>query len=173
MATRTALTLAALAALAAPLDAQEYPRPEDVATPEAAILAAYASLARPPGEKYDWERFRSLHLPSAVLVPNTEQTGGTSRVLTVQGFIDWIGQPDGGDGDRGFAEEQVHIDLDTYGDIAQAMSTYQKHFWEDERILGRGINSFNLVRIDGRWWIASIAWDEENGAGSIPHEYLP
>ena len=24
---------------------------------------------------------------------------------------------------------------------------------------------------DGRWWLASIAWDEENTAGPLPAEY--
>lgn len=155
--------------------AQEVPRPEDVASPEAAILAAYASIARAPGEDYDWDRFRSLHLPGALLLPNTEQTDGQPRVLSVQDFIDWIDGVTtvGGEGDQGFAEEQVHITLQRYGDIAQAMSTYQKHFWGDDEILGRGINSFNLVFREGRWWIVSIVWDEENGAGPIPADYLP
>jgi len=166
-----------LAALLVPTAAaaQEYPRAEDVASPEAAILAAYASIARAPGEDYDWERFRSLHLPEAVLVPNTEQTGGQPRVLSVQGFIDWIDgiTTVGGEDDLGFAEDQVHITVRRYGDIAQAMSTYQKHLWEDDEVLGRGINSFNLAFREGRWWIVSIAWDEENGAGPIPADYLP
>jgi hypothetical protein len=166
-----------LAALLVPTTgaAQDYPRAEDVASPEAAILAAYASIARAPGEDYDWDRFRSLHLPGALLVPNTEQTGGEPRVLSVQDFIDWADGVTtvGGEGDQGFAEEQVHNTLHRYGDIAQAMSTYQKHLWGDDEILGRGINSFNLVFREGRWWIVSIVWDEEDGAGPIPGDYLP
>lgn len=30
-----------------------------------------------------------------------------------------------------------------------------------------------LVWNEGRWWVASIAWDEEVGAGPIPDTYLP
>lgn len=168
-------TLLAALLIPAGASAQENPRAEDVASPEAAILAAYASIARAPGEDYDWDRFRSLHLPGALLLPNTEQTGGEPRVLSVEDFIDWIDGVTtvGGEDDQGFAEEQVHIVAQRYGDIAQAMSTYQKHFWGDDEILGRGINSFNLVFREGRWWIVSIVWDEENGAGPIPDDYLP
>jgi hypothetical protein len=40
-------------------------------------------------------------------------------------------------------------------------------------VLGRGINSIQMVRKDGRWWITSIIWDEETGAGPVPAKYLP
>jgi hypothetical protein len=176
MLARIGTTLVAVTSLAASAGvAQDLPRPEDVASPEAAILAAYASIARAPGEDYDWARFRSLHLPGALLLPNTEQTGGEPVVWTVDEFVAAVDQATdvGGEQDRGFAEEQVHITVNRYGDIAQAMSTYQKHYWDDDQILGRGINSFNLAYREGRWWIVSIAWDEENGAGPIPEAYLP
>lgn len=150
--------------------------PEDVASPEAIILAAYDAIGHAPGEGFDWDRFRSLHLPGAILLPNTEQTEGEERLYSVDEFIAWVESvmpPSGSEADLGFVEEQIHIDLEQYGDIAQAMSTYQKRFWDDDQILGRGVNSFGLVYRQGRWWIASIAWDEEDGAGPIPDAYLP
>jgi hypothetical protein len=165
----------ALALAAAPRPAQaQYPLASDVSSPEAIVTAAYDALARKPGEAFQWDRFRSLFLPQALLIPNTEQTGGAFRVLTPETFIDWIDSATsiGGPQDRGFAEEAIRTEVTRYGDVAQAFSSYQKHFWEDDRILGRGINSFQLVHHDGRWWIASIAWDEESGAGPIPEQYL-
>lgn len=112
-------------------------------------------------------------MPEATLISNVEQTGGTFAVLSVDGFIDWISSNTaiGGPNDRGFAEEGCHLQIDRYGDIANAMSTYQKHFYGDETILGRGINSFQLVWHDDRWWIVSIIWDETTGAGPIPEMY--
>jgi hypothetical protein len=149
--------------------------PADVATPEAIVLAAYASIQRAPGAPYQWDRFRSLFLPNAHLVPNTEQTDGTFTPLTVQGFIDWVDRvaPAGAEGDQGFAEVEVKHHVERYGDIAHVFSTYQKHYWDQDQILGRGINSFQLVRHRGRWWITGIVWDEETGAGPIPSRYLP
>lgn len=156
--------------------AQTGPRPTDVESPEAIVQAAYAAIAREPGQAFDWERFRSLFLPEARLIPNTEQRQGGFDVLTVDGFIDWIDDvtpPPGSENDRGFQEEQVSAEIVRYGDVAHVFSTYQKHFWGSDQILGRGINTFQLVQNGGRWWIAGIAWDEENGAGPIPAEYLP
>lgn len=173
-----AVVMAALAGSAAPCTLHGQgasPRPEDVESPEAIVSAAYDAIRRPPGRTYGWERFRSLFLPSARLIPNTEQTGGEFRVLTVQEFIDWVDGATrvGGPDDMGFTEEEVSSTTERYGDVAHVFSTYRKRFWDGEEILGRGINSFQLVRHDGRWWIAGIAWDEESGAGPIPDAYLP
>lgn len=147
--------------------------PDDVKSIENIVNATYASIERAPGSDYDWDRFRSLFLPEATLISNTEQRGGQFAVLSVEGFVDWISTYTviGGENDKGFAEEGYHLQVDRYGDIANAMSTYQKHFYGDDQILGRGINSFQLVWHDNRWWIVSIIWDEETGAGAIPEMY--
>lgn len=151
-----------------------YPLPADVASPEAIVLATYAAIERAPGEHYDWDRFYSLFLPQATLIPNTEQRGGNFVVHTPADFAALVDSFTvvGGPNDKGFAEEQIHYVLHRYGDVAQVFSTYQKHFWDDDNILGRGLNSFQLVYNNGRWWVAGIAWDEEVGAGPIPPRYL-
>jgi len=164
-----------LLVLPSPVAAQAAVRPADVASPEAIVLAAYDVIARAPGEAYDWDRFRSLFLPEARLIPNTEQTGGEFRILTPGEFTAWadsftvVGGPD----DQGFVEEQIATTIERYGDVAHAFSTYRKRFWDVDETLGRGINSFQLVRHDDRWWIAGIVWDEECCGGPIPEAYLP
>lgn len=170
--------LAVLVALgvAAPALSQTDPRPEDVASPEAIVLAGYEAIQHAPGESFDWERFRTLFLPDARLVPNTEQREGSFDVLSVEEFIAWIdavSPPPGSEDDHGFVEEQVSAVVERYGDIAHVFSTYEKRFWESDEVLGRGINSFQLVHDGTRWWIAGVVWDEEEGAGPIPAEYLP
>ncbi|MEX0748074.1 MAG: hypothetical protein WD275_08750 [Rhodothermales bacterium] len=147
----------------------------DVESPESIVLATYASIARAPGENFQWDRFRSLFISQATLIPNLEQTGGEFVIHSPESFIALVDSFStiGGPNDRGFAEEEVHHKVDRYGDVAQVFSTYQKHFWGEEQILGRGINSFQLVHNGGRWWIVSIVWDEESGAGPIPATYSP
>lgn len=171
--TRT-LALAALTLLTALPAYSQYPLDDDVASPESIVLAVYESIKRAPGEPFQWDRFRSLFIENATLIPNTEQRGGAFDVLSSQDFVDWIEDvtPIGEPNDKGFSESEVHHVVNRYGDIAQVFSTYQKHFWDEERVLGRGINSFQLVYNEGRWWIVSIIWDEESGAGPIPAEYV-
>jgi hypothetical protein len=154
------------------------PLPSDVDSPSSIVTAAYEALERAPGAPFDWDRFRSLFIPEATLLPNTEQTGGTPEVFSPEAFIAWVNDsyarnaPIGSPQDHGFTEEEVHHEVHRYGDIAQVFSTYQKRYWDNDEVLGRGINSFQLVHRGGRWWIASIAWDEENGAGPIPPDYI-
>lgn len=170
-------TLLALSAIsfAQPLTAQSA-RAEDVAAPEALVRAAYDAISRAPGAPFQWDRFRSLFIAEARMIPNTEQTGGRFTVHTVESFITWIddgwrrviGTPQ----DRGFAESHVSGVTEQFGDVAHVFSTYEKHVWNDKNVIGRGINSFQLVKKEGRWWITSIAWDEESGAGPVPAKYL-
>ena len=171
------LSVVALALFTDSARAQSAARPEDVASPEAIVDAAYDSFGRAPGQHIQWDRFRTLFHASARLIPNEEQTGGEMRVLTPEDFIAWIDGVNqrvvGTERDRGFEERGVHAVVERYGDIAHVMSTYVKHFHGDDRVLGRGINSFQLVFRDDRWWIVGIVWDEENGAGPIPERYLP
>jgi hypothetical protein len=149
--------------------------PADVASPEAIVEAVYETVNRRPGENFDWDRLRTLFVPNATMIPSMEQTGGELRVLSVQEFIDWIDQNTvvGGPDDAGFAEEQIASRVERFGDVAQVFSTYHKRYWNETEILGRGINSIQLVRTDRRWWIVSMAWDEEVGAGPLPAKYLP
>lgn len=165
------LLLAALVSTA--LAAQAPVSTEDVSSPEAVVRALYETVQRAPGTTYQWDRFRTLFLSTARLMPNTEQTRGETVTMTVDEFIHRVdrGTVIGGAQDRGFAEEEVHSIVERYGDIAHAFSTYQKRFWKDERILGRGINTVQMVFRGGRWWITSMAWDEETGAGPLPERY--
>jgi hypothetical protein len=170
-----ALTLLAPGVAAAQFEPLAEADPADVATPEAVVAALYESIQRAPGENYDWDRNLSLFLPTATLIPNTEQTGGAFVIHSPIRFMEVVDSLTviGGPGDKGFAEEQITATVERFGDIAHVFSTYQKHFWDDPVILGRGINSIQLVHHDGRWWITAIVWDEEAGAGPLPADYLP
>jgi hypothetical protein len=173
----TFAALILLAGLQAPLTAQQTAAPADVESPQAIVKAAYDALARAPGQPFQWDRFRSLFLPEARLIPNTEQTQGRFTVHTVESFISWIDagwkNVIGTANDRGFSEDEVKSHVEQYGDIAHAFSTYEKHIWKDPEVRGRGVNSFQMVKKDGRWWITGIVWDEETGAGPVPARYRP
>jgi hypothetical protein len=179
---RTVVAAALATLLAGPAGAQA-PAPEaiaradpaDVESVDAIVDALYASIQRAPGEAYAWDRFLSLFIPEAKLIPNTEQAGGLHVVHTPGSFAALVDSLTvvGGANDRGFAEEQIAARVERYGDIAHVFSTYQKHFWEDPEILGRGINSIQLLWSGGRWWVTSILWDEEVGAGPLPERYRP
>lgn len=162
----------ALLLLVAPLPAQATPDHQSVA---GIMKELYASVSREPGKPFPWERLRAISLPGAVMLPQRRQTQGRDRIMSVDSFIAWIdtgwkpiiGTPQ----DQGFFERQTNLVVEEYGDVAIAFSSYEKGPHTPRRIQGRGINALQLVRRDGRWWILSISWDEENSAGPLPEKY--
>src|SRR5256714_15536959 len=64
--------------------------PKDVATMDAIIAAVYDVISGPAGQKRNWDRFRSLFVPGARLIPTgrNPQTGEVaSRVRTPEEYI--------------------------------------------------------------------------------------
>lgn len=111
------------------------PLPEDVRSIEAIVAATYEAISHAPGRHFQWDRWRTLFLPRAILVPNAEQTNGELRVMSVDDFIAWIdgrfaeNAPIGGPDDKGFVEAEIHASVQRYGDIAHVMSTYERRYW--------------------------------------------
>ncbi len=105
-----------------------------------AVLPLSLHDSRAPGKPFQWDRLRSLFLPGARMIPNTEQTGGAFTTHTVDSFITWIDESwkrvgIGSPNDRGFAESHVAGVTEQYGDIAHVMSTYEKHRWGETQVL--------------------------------------
>src|SRR5271170_8527512 len=63
-------------------------KPEDVDTIDHVLVALYAVISGPPGER-DWNRFRSLSLPGAHLTSTGKSADGTIRVHpnTVEDYV--------------------------------------------------------------------------------------
>lgn len=144
-------------------------------TIDGVMTELYAAVTRAPGQPFAWNRLRAVMLPGAIMLPQPRQRQGRSEIMNVDQFIAWIdsgwkpiiGTPT----DQGFYERQINLVVDQYGDIAQAFTTYEKGPYEPRRIQARGINTVQLVRRDGRWFILSITWDEEGTAGPLPAKY--
>jgi hypothetical protein len=158
--------------LATSVDAQTTPNYQTV---EGVMTELYGSVTRAPGKPFEWNRLRAIMLPNAVMLPQRRQTQNQDRMMNVDSFINWIDrgwQPIiGTPQDQGFFERQTNLIVEQFGDIAHAFTTYEKGPYEPRRIQARGINSVQLVKRDGRWWILAITWDEENSGGPLPDRY--
>ena len=75
----------------------------------------------------------------------------------------------------GFYENEVHKEVHAFGNIAEVFSTYQSFHTEEEMENGtpytRGINSFQLLYHQERWWILSLFWQRETEEFPIPEEF--
>jgi hypothetical protein len=145
----------------------------DVESVDAIIDAYYASISGPKGEARDWERFISLFMPDARFIAARQVEGQMVPFpMSVQSFVD---------SNRayfekgGYFETDIHRQTDAFGSIAQVFSSYaSRRALEDAEPYARGINSFQVMKASGRWWIVSMVWDSEKpSTGLIPVNYLP
>jgi hypothetical protein len=75
---------------------------------------------------------------------------------------------------QGFLERGVHNEIAQYGNIVHVFSTYEsRHSSADAKPFARGINSIQLLKDGGRYWIVEILWDSERPETPIPAKYLP
>ncbi len=147
--------------------------PEDVASIDAIIESYYSSISGPAGEKRNWDRFRSLFLGDAKLITARPIAGGVLPVvLTPADFIEGNASYfEAG----GYFETEMTRRLEEYGNIAHAFSSYaSRRTLLDPEPYARGINSFQLLKAGGRWWISAVQWDYERpDENPIPARYLP
>jgi hypothetical protein len=153
--------------------ARTYPaNPADVESIDAIITALYAVISGDAGVKRDWDRFHSLFVPGARLIPTGRRPDGTGghRVLTPQQYIDGNGTAlESG----GFHEIEIGRKLDRYGNVVQAFSSYAaKRTQADAQPFMRGVNSIQLWNDGKRWWVVSIFWESETPSNPIPAELL-
>jgi len=146
--------------------------PADVATMDAIITAVYDVISGPAKSARNWDRFRSLFVPGARLIPTGRRPTGEvqSRVLTPEDYIQRSGpfleQ-------NGFFEREISKRVEKFGNIAHVFSTYEsRHARDEEKPFARGINRFQLMNDGKRWWIVTIFWQAEDDKTPLPAEYL-
>jgi hypothetical protein len=146
--------------------------PADVATMDAIITAVYDVISGPAKGARNWDRFRSLFVPGARLIPTGRRPTGEvlTRVLTPDDYIQRSGPLLE---QNGFFEREISKRVEKFGNIAHVFSTYEsRHAKEEEKPFARGINSFQLMNDGKRWWIVTIFWQAEDVQNPLPAEYL-
>jgi hypothetical protein len=145
--------------------------PADVATMDSIIAALYDVISGPAGKR-DWDRFRSLFIPGARLIPTGVRPTGEagSRVMTVEDYA----QRNGPFFEKnGFFEREAARRTETFGNIAHIFSTYEsRHAKDDAKPFQRGINSIQLMNDGKRWWIVTVFWQGEDEKHPLPEKYL-
>lgn len=143
----------------------------DVESIDAVVRALYASISGAAGESRDWQRVRSLFHRHHRMLPIVRTRSGMQAIaLSVDDYVRRSGPMLERDG---FFEQEIARQVLQFGDLAHVWSTYvARRTPNDPQPFLRGINSIQLVREEGRWWVAQIAWEQEADAGPIPVEFL-
>jgi len=145
----------------------------DTESVQAIIAALYEGISHEPGELPNWERLRPLFIESARIIPPALE-GNPPVVMDVETFAERVNESvlKAGQADRGFHEQEIANRTEAFGNIAHVWSTYESRYTaEDREPFSRGINSFQLLRHSGRWWVVTIFWDVERPGNPIPERY--
>src|ERR1700722_4322624 len=105
--------------------ARRTPRPADVQSVDAILAALYDVISGPASQPRDWNRFRSLFVPDARLIPvRRSKTGNGADVVpyTPEQYQERATPLFAQDG---FFERGIHNTTESFGDIAQVFSTYE------------------------------------------------
>jgi hypothetical protein len=145
--------------------------PKDVASADAIIAALYDANTVLVDEKRGADRFRSLFVPGARLMP-TYRAPNAPGVIRIQTVDDYVRAASSGQPRHGFSEREIARTTEAFGNIMQAFSTYETRRDSADQNPRRGINSIQLFNDGTRWWVVGVLWDNERPDKPIPPAYL-
>ncbi len=147
--------------------------PEPVSATEKAINQvvkdAYAVISFEKGQTPNYEEMRAIFTPDAMLhnfrEDSLESMNITEFIETFKGVID-AGQM------TAFDEVELGGETEYFGKVGHRISSYASYFEGSDEVGERGVNSFQVLNIDGQWRVSSIIWDIEKEGQPIPEKYL-
>ena len=133
----------------------------DLAGIDAAIRGVYEVISGPPGQKRDFDRMRAMFAPGATMkaIGPKGLRGGSVE--------DYISRNSAILEKEGFTERELGRRAEVWGGLATAWSAYDGRT-ANGSFHERGINSFQLVKVDGKWLVASILWQEADFDNPLP-----
>jgi len=142
------------------------------------VAGLYDLVSSTPGQLPDWDKVRALFLKEAVIVLRTSRTALTAFTLDgfVKDFVDFYERPfKRGEAsvvpkDSGFTEKVVRMKTWEFGDMAHALVLYEARITGFAMPPQQGVDSWLLVRRDGRWLIAAATNEIVTEARPVPAE---
>ncbi len=147
--------------------------PADVESVDSILAALYDVISGPAGQARDWDRFRSLFIPEARLIPTGRSPEG-AHGYNVWSPGEYAEQAGAFLEQNGFFEREIARSEARFGPVVHAFSTYDsKRNADDPEPFARGINSIQLMHDGDRWYVVTIYWAGERPDLPIPGQYLP
>jgi len=141
---------------------------EEANSAEGVVHELYDIVTFPAGTTPDWDQFRTLFLPEAVVVLRSSRDA--TSVFTLEGFVqDWLRFIEGSTVEEtGFTERILRTHTTVFGDIAHVWVLYEAEIPGWGRPPQPGVDSFQLVFQEGGWKIASITNEVPTPERPIP-----
>jgi len=155
----------AMLLFAAAATAQTEARHADLGAIDAAVRGVYDVISGPPGQKRDFDRMRAMFTPGATMraIGPKGVRGGTVE--------DYIARNSAILEKEGFTERELGRRVELWGGLATVWSAYDGRT-ANGSFHERGINSFQMVKVNGRWLVASILWQEATPQQPLPADMI-
>jgi len=121
------------------------------------------------GKSRNWEALRNLFLATAdfTVVNHSDSLPQPVETVSLEEFIKLMHDPYY---DQGYLEYEISKVVNEYNGIA---SVFQSFYGKDsENVEEKGINSYQLVYFNNRWWIANLIWTGDSNGVKVPKKYL-
>lgn len=140
---------------------------------EAVVRALYDLVTFEAGTTPDWDEVRSLFIEEAVVVLRTSPAATT--VFSLEGFVnDFVTFIERANVEAtGFSEQILQLQGTEFHDMAHYWVLYQASIPGSPRPPQQGVDSFSLIRQDGRWLIASVTNDLPTREHPVPPMLRP
>ncbi|AKS43375.1 hypothetical protein [Wenzhouxiangella marina] len=146
---------------------------DDRGSIQAVIDELYALVSGPGDRARDWGREAELFLPDARMIRTVIDGDGQPRAEFIA-VANYPANFEAKMGGRDFYEVELCNRIEIFGCIAQVFSSYEAFADAERQIrLKRGINSIQFYKLDGRWRISAMVWDDERAGLEMPARYLP
>jgi hypothetical protein len=121
------------------------------------------------GQKIDTAYFRTLFLPTArFTVVGKENGQSLHETMDLNEFLETLTDDYYS---NGYFEVGKGHSVERYNGIAHVMQSFYGKDSEGEEAWG--VNSYQLIYSENRWWIANMVWTmSDNGRKDIPKKYL-
>ena len=155
-------------AATASLHAQADTAPGPLGTAEGVVAHLYDLVTFEAGQSPDWDQVRSLFLEQAVIVLRTSRSATT--VFSVDGFVnDFVSFIERANvQETGFTERVLRTRPTVFGDMAHVWVLYAASIPGSPRPPQQGVDSFSLIKQDGRWWIAAVTNEIPTATRPVP-----
>lgn len=136
-------------------------------TPPLVAKASLKALEGPMGAKRDWATFQSLFAKEARMCLMTKSAEGVEvvRYLTMEEFMEKAGA---NYRKKGFYEYEITPPVvRQYGHMATVWQPYAIKFDPDGEEIMRGINVYHMTKVDGRWLIVFLTWQQQTAEAPV------
>ncbi len=141
-----------------PVIPQSSDRAENLKTADGLVKELYSMCTFKKDALPDWEKMKDLFIENAVIVLRSTRT--SFEVMDKEGFVKaWLRDINQhGLGKTGFSETILKSKTIVMGDISHCYVLYE---WcvpidRNPQPKGKGIDSIQMMKKDGRWWIVGI-----------------